>query len=388
MSLFKLLLTSTASEAETTAAKTIAETTARVTEAISKVTDGASETGEAAKSFLESPPPAFTVTTIVVAAVLLAAAAVLTVFLIRANKRANTASEKTAPSKGSVRGVAVGKLHEQGARDYQQDCFAVSDTAMMHDRGILGVVADGMGGLSDGDKVSQAIVEAVLDGFMELQNPKTHEQALLALTIRAMTAVDRLLGPGGYRRCGSTLIMGYLRGNGFSFVSVGDSRICLYRDGELLQLNREHIYKNELALNAVNGEQTLQSVYTDKKGSGLTSFVGMGKLKHIDMPASPINVRPGDKLMLMSDGIYNAVTTAELKGALSHHAAEAAEILRGIISGKKYPDQDNYTGVIFECLAEEAPRKMPEHAPEPAPAKAEPAKKQAGDVPSTSAPEN
>ena len=114
----------------------------------------------------------------------------------------------------------------------------------------------------------------------------------------------------------------------------------------------------------------------------------MGKLKHIDMPASPINVRPGDKLMLMSDGIYNAVTTAELKGALSHHAAEAAEILRGIISGKKYPDQDNYTGVIFECLAEEAPRKMPEHAPEPAPAKAEPAKKQAGDVPSTSAPEN
>ncbi len=385
MRLFNLLLTSTAgTEAETTASRTITETTAKAAEAFSKITEGASETGEAVKGFLESPPPAFTVTAVVVAAVLLATAAVLAVCLIRANKRAKTASKPSAAPAGAVRGVAIGKLHEQGAREYQQDCFAVSDTSLMHDRGMLGVVADGMGGLSDGDKVSQAIVEAVLDGFMELQSPKTHEQALLALTIRAMKAVDRLLGPGGYRRCGSTLIMGYLRGNGFSFVSVGDSRICLYRDGELLQLNREHIYRNELALNAVNGEQTLQSVYTDKKGSGLTSFVGMGKLKHIDMPASPINVRPGDKLMLMSDGIYNAVSTAELKGALGHSAAEAAEILRGIISNKNYPDQDNYTGVIFECLAEETS----EHVPAPAPAHVQEAKEAADDVPSTSAPEN
>lgn len=346
------------------------ETTAAVTKAVTKAVttakDAASETAEAAKSFLESPPPAFTVTAIVVAAVLLVTTAVLAVSLILANKRAKSPSApSSAHLPGDVNFVSVGKVHEQGAREYQQDCFAVSDTAMMDEKGLLAVVADGMGGLADGDKVSQTIVEAVLDGFMELQGPATQEQELLALTSRAMTAVDRLLGPNGYKRCGSTLIMGYLRGNSFSFVSVGDSRICLYRDGDLMQLNREHIYKNELALNAVNGEQTLGSVYSDRKGSGLTSFVGMGRLKHIDMPASPIEVRPGDKLMLMSDGIYNAVSNSELTGALGLPAAEAAEEIRRIVAGKNYQNQDNYTGIILECLAEK-------QASEPTPAPAVP----------------
>ena len=298
---------------------------------------------------------------LVIAAALMVVTIVLAVCLILSKRREmSAASGAVSATAREIKGVSIGKLHEQGAREYQQDCFAVSDTALMSDRGILAVIADGMGGLSDGDKVSKTIVEAVLDGFMELPGQATHEQELLALTGRAMTAVDRLLGPNGYQRSGSTLIMGLFRGRGFSFVSVGDSRICLFRDGELMQLNREHIYKNELILRAVNGEQTLGSVYSDKKGSGLTSFVGMGKLKHIDMPASPITVRPGDKLVLMSDGIYNAMSTSELTDALSAPAQDAADAIRSIITQKNYQNQDNYTGVIIECLAEaQAPVSKP-----------------------------
>lgn len=318
-----------------------------------------------------SLPPALTVVFICVAAALLVATSVLAVCLVRSKRRGGSALSE-------IKGISIGKIHEQGAREYQQDCFAVSDTALMKDRGVLAVIADGMGGLSDGDKVSRAVVESLLDGFMEIRGSATHEQDLLALTCRAMSTVDRLLGPNGYKRSGSTLIMGLLRGRGFSFVSVGDSRICLFRDGELMQLNREHIYKNELALRAVNGEVSLQSVYSDKKGSGLTSFVGMGKLKYMDMPASPVTVRPGDKLILMSDGIYNAMTTSELTDALSRPAALAADTIREVIAKKNYSAQDNYTGIILECLAKEQT-----HTPAPAPAA-----KGSTSVPSTLEPED
>ncbi len=333
----------TAGIAETTAG--IAETTAHIADTTANAAVTSAETGGIPNAFWNNIPLEFTLTAAVVTVVLLAAVTVLAICLYRAKK-------SSKPAARIVRDVSIGKLHEQGAREYQQDCFAVSDTSIMYDRGLLAVVADGMGGLEDGDKVSQTIVEAVLDTFLAFQGQATHEETLLTLTSGAVKAVDRLLGPNGYKRCGSTLIMGYMRGNFFSFVSVGDSRICLYRDGMLLHLNREHIYKNELALKAVNGELTLQNVYTDKRGSGLTSFVGMGKLKYIDMPASPIEIRPGDKIMLMSDGIYNAIRVSELTSALEHPAAEAAEMIRNTIAEKHYQNQDNYTGIILECLAE------------------------------------
>ena len=82
--------------------------------------------------------------------------------------------------------------------------------------------------------------------------------------------------------------MGLIRGNLFSWISVGDSRICLYRSGQLLQLNREHDFKQQLILQAVNGEIPLQDVYTDKRSGRLVSFLGMGQLEQIDLPVEPL----------------------------------------------------------------------------------------------------
>lgn len=246
--------------------------------------------------------------------------------------------------------IKIGKLHEQGARSGQQDCFGVSDESLIESRGLLSVVADGMGGLSDGDKVSAAAVEAILDSFTLYQGRCTPQQELLLLTSQAMESVGRLLGPSGFGRSGSTLVMGILRENMFSFLSVGDSRISLYRNGVLMQLNREHIYRNQLALNAVNGEIPFQEIYTDQRGSGLVSFLGMGPLKYLDIPAEPVKLLPGDKIILMSDGVYNALENSELEKCLAGEPEKAAEDIRLAIQEKGYENQDNYTAVIIEWM--------------------------------------
>ena len=250
-------------------------------------------------------------------------------------------------------GVRVGKVHEQGAREGQQDCFAVSDEALFPTRGLLAVVADGMGGLADGEKVSATAVQSILDTFLACRGGEDPEQLLLVLAQGAVQAVNRQLGPEGFRESGSTLVMGLVRSGSLFFLSVGDSRICLLRRGVLTQLNREHIYRRELALRMVNGQLKLPEVYASSRGAGLTSFLGMGELTAVDMPAAPLHLLPGDRVVLMSDGVYNALEEELLRALAAETPEAAAEAVREAVREKDYQNQDNYTAVILEWNGEE-----------------------------------
>lgn len=309
----------------------------------------ASAAPEAAGPALFSLPAPLVIGLAVLLAVLALAVLILGIRNIQLRKKARPAEKPEAPAE--IARIKVGKLHAQGARDYQQDCFAVSDPALIRSHGLLAIVADGMGGLEDGGKVSMAAVETILGAFPYL-SPDEPERQLLELTRQAVQQVNRMLGDEGMRKSGSTLAMGLLKDKCFSFLSMGDSHIYLLRDGALLLLNREHSFRGELALRAVNGEISIQEAYADERGEGLVSFIGMGPVKYIDMPAEPVAVRPGDKLVLMSDGVYNALEPEELCAALEGDAEEAASRLNELIAAKGYVNQDNYTGIILQCLGE------------------------------------
>ena len=66
-----------------------------------------------------------------------------------------------------IPGISLGKIHDIGRRDYQQDSFG--QTAVLRNTGILAVLADGMGGLSGGERVSQKIVMEALTFGSTLQ---------------------------------------------------------------------------------------------------------------------------------------------------------------------------------------------------------------------------
>ena len=243
--------------------------------------------------------------------------------------------------------LSIGKLHSQGKRSSQQDSFFVSPAEMIPTHGLLAVVADGMGGLANGDRVSQTAVSTMAENFFNMKGDPS--LLLLALLEQANRAVNHLLGPSGRNKSGSTIVAGLVKDDKFHYISVGDSRICLYRNGILYQLNREHIFRNELLLQTVNGEKTFQAALADKSGAGLTSFLGMGSLKHIDIPAQPIDILPGDRFILMSDGVYNAISEDELKAHLNKNPEDAAQQIGAAIEAKGYTSQDNYTAVILGC---------------------------------------
>lgn len=270
-------------------------------------------------------------------------------WILRNRKSRSQAAAPSYPTTEELPAAAqelqISKLHEQGARSSQQDSFAVSPAELIPTKGTLAVVCDGMGGLQDGDKVSQAAVAAMVNGFLELQGDP--QRLLLGLLANANRAVNHLLGPAGQRKSGTTMVAGILKNGLFSYLSVGDSRICLYRGGQLIQLNREHVYGNDLSRDAVNDLTSFREAWSSPQQGALTSFLGMGDLKYIDIPARPLQVLPGDKLILMSDGVYNALTEEELAAALAQPSGDDTAALRAAIQDKQYEQQDNYTAVVL-----------------------------------------
>lgn len=239
----------------------------------------------------------------------------------------------------------VGKLHNIGRRKGQQDSLGITE----YNGGTLAVVADGMGGLADGDRVSQKIVMTLLQDSTKI-NGGSPDNKLYEMVAHANREVNQMLGPEGLYKSGSTLLAVMAEKDGFHWVAVGDSHIYLYRGKRLLLMNREHVYEAELIQKAINGENSFAEVKTNPKKGGLTSFIGMGNLKYIDGSIDKVASGDGDWILLMSDGVFNTVPERDICKILNDapSAKAAAEVLEQEVLRRQNPKQDNFTAIILE----------------------------------------
>ena len=258
------------------------------------------------------------------------------------------ASLALAPTAEPATGVRATIFQEIGARKDQQDSCDMTDPAAYAAQGVLALVADGMGGLANGKEISSELVNTFLHGFDAVSEYPCEQEILLDLAVRANHAVNkRFRNP---ERSGSTLVAVLLRKGYLNYLSVGDSRIYLFRNGALLQLNREHIFQEELALKAINREVPIAQVTKDRQAHALTSFFGDGILAHMDRNNEGIRLLPGDRILLCSDGVFGTLSQRQMEYALSRELTEAAGIMRDLIREINKPYQDNNTGLILEFL--------------------------------------
>ncbi|MCD8128065.1 MAG: serine/threonine-protein phosphatase [Oscillospiraceae bacterium] len=240
---------------------------------------------------------------------------------------------------------AIGKVHNIGKRQQQQDMLGV----YVGNAGILAVVSDGMGGLSDGEKVSQTAVRTMMQAAVRL---KTHilENPLFEMLAETNSRVLHMLGSDQIYKSGATLLAALVTKTSFHWISVGDSRIYLYCGRHLIQINREHIFQQELILQAINEKIDFSSININKQKNGLVSFLGMGDLKYVDGSLRPVKILHGDKLLLMSDGIFNTLSEMSIIDVLENtaNASEASILLERLVIDVDNPVQDNFTCVIFD----------------------------------------
>ncbi len=244
-------------------------------------------------------------------------------------------------------GIDAAKVHGIGARENQEDSFGISeiDEELWSSRGILFVLADGMGGMEGGEKASMAAVISCLNYFDE-EDPSLGSDWMETMALRANEDVREALGElrdmGG-----STLVAVRVFGDTFEWCTVGDSHLYLFRNGQLSQLNHDHVYGAKLAELVQSGDISPEDAMNHPQRKALTSYLGKAEVDEIDLSGGLLQLEKGDWLLLMSDGIFGTLLDSEIIDALHGTASWAAKSMGILIEKRRKPGQDNYTGLLI-----------------------------------------
>ncbi len=144
---------------------------------------------------------------------------------------------------------SAGNAQHIGAREQQQDAFGFSDpeeSAFVAHGGFLGLVADGVGGLTQGAEASQAAVRTFLQAYRSKTAAESIPNALLRSLREANTAVLRVAREPSAEGAGTTLAAAVLHEHSLYWISAGDSRIYLLHGGKLTRVTTDHTYARQL----------------------------------------------------------------------------------------------------------------------------------------------
>ena len=238
--------------------------------------------------------------------------------------------------------VAVGCVQHQGAREQQEDSVGFTPVNGDPMDGFLAVVADGMGGMASGAFVSGWTVRRMLEAEIG-RSGEAPEKELC----EAARRISGEIAAGGSRG-GSTMAAVYLDSAGVHICSVGDSRVYMQRGGVLTRLTEDGDYMSNLLDRVIGGELTFRQAAEDPERDSLTQFMGGGVNIQPDATRVPIRPESGDRLLICSDGVYNAVNEQMLLQSLTLSAAAAAEDILGRVLAKGYANQDNLTAAVLE----------------------------------------
>jgi protein phosphatase len=179
----------------------------------------------------------------------------------------------------------------------------------------LYVVADGMGGHEGGEVASDLTLSSLqrhLDERVDLDwdDNVAVRNALVEIIDQVNAEVVALTETPRYRgtraKPGSTLVFGLRLGARVFVGNVGDSRAYKISNGVLERISKDHSYVQTLI---DRGEITDEEAFDHPEGSVITAHIGFAKLKQRDVFLRLF--APGDKLLLVSDGVTDMLRDRE-----------------------------------------------------------------------------
>ncbi len=244
----------------------------------------------------------------------------------------------------------IGGDQIDGARDYQEDAFMVSQLGETPDgqKSALIIMADGMGGHAAGNIASNMVVASFNKSFQSQFPPKKPpnalNKALLSANEQIATSVKETPALSGM---GCTMVTAYLEGNDLWWVSVGDSHLYLIRNKELIKQNADHSYGAFLDLMIEQGEEVDETAGMSR--NMLMSAMTGVEISSIDCPESPLKVEPGDRVIIASDGLDTIGAGAIIQySAWSNTAKECVYALLKAVEDVKRKKQDNTTIIVVD----------------------------------------
>ena len=210
------------------------------------------------------------------------------------------------------------------------------DSYMVHEP--LFAVADGMGGHQGGEVASKLALDTLLEA--------TDGVALAQAVQDANRAVfERAGSDPALAGMGTTLTAFIADGDTLRLAHVGDSRAYLLRDGELQRITTDHTVVEGLV---EKGELTPQEASIHPQRSILTRAVGVEGDVQVDQAS--LDLRPGDRLLLCSDGLTGMIEDDHINRILEERPdpQDAADAL--VEAANEAGGQDNVTAVVIDVV--------------------------------------
>lgn len=248
-------------------------------------------------------------------------------------------------------GFIAGNAQDIGSRPQQQDAFGFSDPSdrsFVGHGGFLGIVADGVGGLTHGSEASQSAVRAFLGAYRLKSNEESIPDALLRSLREANQAVMRVTSQVGGDGAATTLAAAVLSNHFLYWISAGDTRIYQLHAGRLTQISLDHTYAHELDEQAAQGKISQDEALHHPERGSLTSYLGQAEPKEVGRNVQPLAVDPDDSVILCTDGFYRALDESEIVGAFDNNLQSACEKLVNQALAKQRRGQDNLTVIALK----------------------------------------
>jgi len=227
-------------------------------------------------------------------------------------------------------------------RERNEDYLHASDLQLVY------CVADGVGGGCEGEKASRIVCREV-KMMMNAVAPRYASRVTAAQRslVDANTAINEYAVSRNYSQMGSTAALLVFDPDGVrraTVIHVGDSRVYRIRAGQASALTRDHSVGNELGDFAGSRAEAFRA-----RENPLTHVLtrAIGTRVPMQPDVQEVEVRPGDRYLLCTDGVHDVISDARLAvfaggGTLeSARARLSAEVL-------KAGAPDNYTFILVE----------------------------------------
>jgi len=223
------------------------------------------------------------------------------------------------------------------------DFWEPADDQVRRQHGSVAIIADGVGGQSNGDVASQLAVHVALEVFRHASPSLTTKQILREIFHRANLAIYELgmENPKGGRMA-TTLTVCIFRDKELVIGHVGDSRAYLIRNEQIKRLTDDHSYTGlQLKLRLITEHEARAS----ELRSMLTRTVGHEPVVRCDFKRVKLMSR--DRILLCTDGLYCFVNDGEISEGVDRLNMD--EICPYLISlAERRSTDDNLTAQVIQ----------------------------------------
>lgn len=251
----------------------------------------------------------------------------------------DVASGLVAASAAHTATVAFGKGTDVGRqRNHNEDAVFAAPP--------LFVVADGMGGHAAGEIASELAVQTISQVAPAYPSGPMLDNAVQEANravYAASCANERRSGMG------TTVTAALLLQTRLAIAQVGDSRAYLLHRGTLQQLTRDHSLMQDL-IDA--GEITPAEARIHPQRNFITRALGTGPSVKADI--YELNVSPGDRLLLCSDGLSGMLEDDDIEHVLSTVRNPQTCATNLIRAANRAGGYDNISAIVVDVPGNDA----------------------------------